>query len=564
MVGRFGLSFLLFIVLCNVFAVYYVSLEHYIYYWDYGVYFGWYQNYSQLLWSNPVSAVSLLFSSIYQDNYTFVFAFLLGVFSPVFGLSRLGYVLAVTNLFFIPATYALLRAFEAFIPGELLPYLKRYPFIPLSCVFFIPQFFITIVRGYADVFGLLPLNIVYFLYFKLEPRFWDNKKLVFVGVLLAFSTIYRRYFLFWVFAFVAVMFLKELVTGIKSGAFPSLKAHISTLKAPFVGLVVLSILLVVSTPVVFRWFQPGFADNYAAMKFHDNYFTEFHQIQTKVGSLVFYLAALGFIISLTYRSSRGKAVFLLFQTFLIFIMFYRFQVFDRNHMLMLLTPFVFFLSLSCLHVLSTAKTTGLKWGFASFFSIVLILNFAIVFVDGSESTISPYTMYFSSDRYRPLVRNDLDEIKRLVIYLDENVDDDEKIYVLASSIVLSGDIMERACKTYAVEGQKCVKYLHTFNWDLRDGFPYHFFQADYVVIPVAKDLNNIESKHKIVILLHELFLNQNVLGVHYERLDGESNLKQGVKVHVYRRLDDIPDKTKNQVLNRFQMFFPDNPKFKSP
>jgi hypothetical protein len=76
---------------------------------------------------------------------------------------------------------------------------------------------------------------------------------------------------------------------------------------------------------------------------------------------------------------------------------------------------------------------------------------------------------------------DMGEINYMVRILDNLAENDENlIYVLASSTILNDDILKH---TFLLNGYTSFNKIFTsFHFDKRDGFPQDFLYAKYIVI----------------------------------------------------------------------------------
>lgn len=557
-VSKKTISMLTLFLACNIFVVDYVLREDFIYFWDYGYFWGEYRMFSTLLENNPMGAFYDVIHTVYTSDYNHIWALFLGVFKSFFGVSRVGFILAITNIFALPTIYVMMKFFGDFIPKNLREIYVEYPFIPIFCAFLMPLFFIPIVRGYPDIFSVLVINIIFIMYFRVSFENHNYKKLALISVLLAFIVLFRRYYMFWTVSFLATIFLESIFRN--RNDFNSIKNDI--MKLAFMGFITFSIVILASIPVSMSWMQSDYAKIFSAMKGQDTHYSEFMRITGLIGYAVSVLAFLGFIISALNKSSRRISVFMFIQISIIFFMMFKIQDMDRHHMYMLVTPIIFYISVFCMYVLSKVRENILKVSFLFVFFIFLSLNFSIVFTDSLDSQIGEKYRLLSYARYRPLYRGDIPEIVELLKFLDVNSGENEYVYTISSSYVLSGSIMDRGCETYLPESKLCKKLFYTRDVDLRGSFPMYFFDAEYIVCPTTKQFHLKESGQQVVVLLHKLFLDEKGLGRYYDRMDAEFTLENGVIVHVYKKnVPAIPDEAKMDVLKAFERVYPDEPMF---
>src|SRR5262249_36185125 len=96
-------AFFIFLILANVFAAYFVAQEHYVYYWDWSGYWNTYLDISRSIVRHPITALRSLIGAVRSNDYNPLPVLPLVPFEWLFGTSRLTYILAITDLFLLPA-----------------------------------------------------------------------------------------------------------------------------------------------------------------------------------------------------------------------------------------------------------------------------------------------------------------------------------------------------------------------------------------------------------------------------------------------------------------------------
>jgi hypothetical protein len=110
------------------------------------------------------------------------------------------------------------------------------------------------------------------------------------------------------------------------------------------------------------------------------------------------------------------------------------------------------------------------------------------------------------------------------------------VYVLASSVQLNSDIVANGCH-YFEPGLASLeaKLLPTHHVDRRDGFPFQFFRAQYVVLTNPVGYHLAPENQRVIGLLAEELISGEHLGRSYKRLPFEFALDGGSKAYIYKR-----------------------------
>jgi hypothetical protein len=105
--------------------------------------------------------------------------------------------------------------------------------------------------------------------------------------------------------------------------------------------------------------------------------------------------------------------------------------------------------------------------------------------------------------------------------------------------------------------------LPGYHVDKRDGFPYHFFEAKYVIIgePIQYHLN--PNDQRVVGILGDQILQHKKIGSSYERLPFEFSLDNNVIVLIYEKKFPVRKADIEDLSELFISYYPDKkPKFK--
>jgi hypothetical protein len=159
----------------------------------------------------------------------------------------------------------------------------------------------------------------------------------------------------------------------------------------------------------------------------------------------------------------------------------------------------------------------------------------MVFVPETGNQSVVLNSIFPFVRHYPPIRHDLAEIDRMVNKLAAlTASDRGRVYVLASSLVLSDDVLRNAA--YQGHEQLQQKILLSSHVDKRDGFPSYLLSADYIVtaFPLQRHLR-AEDQQVVALPLMDIEQHRGI-GRSFERIEGPFSLEGGVKANIYKRI----------------------------
>ena len=173
---------IVFAVLANAFAAWFVSKEEYIYFWDYAEYWRNTSLMVQMLRRAPLRAATQLVYSIRHYDYNYLPAVPVAMPMMVFGEARLVYVLSIVIVFAVPAAIGLTAASKAIAKSAGCPQTESLSFLVPLVLFMFPPFWVPTLRGYPDIGGLVFVSAIMFLYFQ-QPSSWSTAKASEAGAL---------------------------------------------------------------------------------------------------------------------------------------------------------------------------------------------------------------------------------------------------------------------------------------------------------------------------------------------------------------------------------------------
>jgi len=543
-VGAFAAALAL-AVLANLFAAAYVSAEHYIYYWDFSLYWKKFGQLGQMLQTDIVGALVAVMRSIATENYTALPILPMAPFGLVFGDGRMSYILAIANIALLPSAVLIAWIVESRMQHRSW---VRF-FLCLTGVLCVHVLWAPTLRGFPDVLGVAIACIVLLAYFGKAPEDQKPMQLALIGLLLCLLILTRRWYLFWVVSFFPAAVIAYLAGSpreqINSKAFwGNCKALIIVAQACFVFLAVLA------APLVARMASTDYSTAYAAYRPDLANAGQMGQVVAHFGLALLAACTTGLVWLIKRPETRALGVFLVVQAGISLALFMRVQGLLGVQHFLLLAP---------------TLGVGLASAISAFWNARMHLAmraggigvlFCVV-VASSVAVLSPTPVasgpFLPVARYAPLVRPDLAEVERLMSAIEALKP--HRIYVAASSDVLNWDTLAVACRDR--HPALCSRVARTADIDARDGYPRGILNADLVVLASPTQYHVRPEDQQVVGLLARDVRQRQGIGSSFEALPGEFQLMRGVRAQIYRRVADTRDVDAKALSNELKRSYPD-------
>lgn len=550
----------LFLIAANFFAIYFIGKENTIYDWDAGHFWSKYMEISIRFYDNPLKAIKLTLGSMQHGEYSYFATFFLIPFALLFGIERLPYILSIVNIYGFLSALSFLFLFKRFsiiMHDDKPPYSAT--FITLFTFFAFPFIWTPILFGYVALGGFFMMCLILFLYFKFPLSGQRYKTLMIIGILLSVLVLFRRWYSCWAVSFLITLMINEMIFLYIDYGFDRKRLIVLAKKILFILLTAGIFYIIIAGPRFLEVLTKDYSPLVAAYNPY-NLQQHFSALFTRFGLFYITLTVLGLFISLYFKNSRKFASFLLIQWFITFVLFTRISYFAFHHYYLLQPTILLFILLFITELLLKIKSKGIKIITCSVYCLVSIAIFVVVFFPGASSYAKQAKGLFPQLQFYPMVREDIDEIKRMLNVLGNLLTDpNDRVYVLSGSERLNSDHFQKA--RLSLKGIPPVD-RHTFrthDLDLRDGFPSDLFKAKYVIVtdPVQCDLGC--KKQRVISVAAESILKGENMGSSYERLPYEFTLLKGMRAYIYKRDDSPVQADIKSLSDALRKYYPDNP-----
>lgn len=572
-----GLAVVLFGLISSIFVYFYVSDEHFIYYWDYVGY--WAQTrqiiHDTLQDHNFKAFVKFVFLSIRHSDYNLLPVVPVAILSWLLGsTSRVTYILITSLLYSTSVVYLfslLIKHFQSEYLSISTSNNRRWLPIGILTIALLPLFWAPILRGMPDVGGLGFIFGVYLLYFK------KNQKnilagAVSTGILLAILYLFRRWYLFWIISFFIAVTIDGLIASLsqKENRFHNLKAKAKYLAA---CLLMFSLLIFcIATPLVLKVLSTNYGDIYSAYKVGESQVSIAIDLFKDLGWIFDSISICAFCSVLFSPITRRIGLFFLIQEIFIISYFSSIQYFDIHHKYLVISGILPVIGIFILQLSQLPSRTKATVGLLTFVIIgaaQMFLSFDRQFSHMAEK-ISPFLSHQSlganatgDSPFYNLQRSDLPEFLRLLATIDrETANPKDSFYVLASSRFLNSALFQNADSSLHITFKSKSKLIETSNVDKRDGFPYAALsKATLIVVGIPIQYHLRPDDQTIIGYPVNEFIQGKGIAKAFIKLNYAFHLDSGVTVYLYKKSRPIQPKDFEQIKERLRARYPNCDKY---
>ena len=535
------------IIIANIIVANYVNSEQTIYYWDTSAY-----------WKNSIDLINT-FSQSKSEAFTIIAKSLntdynllpivpLLPFLAIFGTSRLAYVLIVFNLYILPFAFFMTKTVKALFNKKHL-HIKTWLYPVIFSIFLLsPATLIPVLNGRPDAICLLIISLILYLLAKTRLKYISNYFIL--GFLTFLLIVSRRYFCFWAISLYIAILVAKFISYLHSYRLSKtcLNKTIKVVIKLFAsGTLILGLMLVFVHSLLVRYLSGGYGDAYSAYMLGD-FFNQIKLFIQYYGLIFLALVVAGIIIVYTkYRKSAISEFtnICLIASILSFLLFTRVQTLGDQHMYIFVPFFTFSIAALTvkLHTLKRAKAIAI-------FPAIIVLFLSLYSFNGTRTDNCSSLCYIAgiSEAIRPSHRQDIDSLNALSQNLTSLMSAKDYVYILSSSDTFNDDILRNLnLPTYPNFNLSSVMHV-----DKRDGFPFYFFDANYVIVADPTQTHLADGSQDVIVYLAEQILSgraTNLKLINIYQLDNDVAIKLYHKESKYS--DDFLKETKVYFQNKY-------------
>jgi hypothetical protein len=517
------------LLLSNGLLYLYLTQERTVYSWDFSIYeFKFIEAVRNIRIGLQPLLTSLL-GSIHNSDSNQIVPTLISPIGLFLEPTRPVYLFTILNLLAFPALAVLGWVFVRMLgPNRSI----LWALLPSLVALLNPYFWIPLLQGYYDISLWIVLLVVWHCMAREDGR-PNHPSPMATGVLLSLLPLLRRWAGFWAAGFLEAVALLWLLARLRSR-----EPYRDLRWIAQCGLCAFAIIILTT-----NWWANGisvkFYDSFQAYKFGMSSPSLFLRALSDHGWITCAFAAMGAAWAAREPLLRGFVALSLLQSFLALIHFSSVQV-VAPHQQTLFTLFLVLLQSFFAWFLWASKwKTGVKWALTGFFTLNLLVNFMQPLFPRASLELK-WGRLWAEARHPPQKRGDLDEIQRLIRYLGSLPSTSGSIYVLASSTALNSGTFQNAGHYLGfADNGLCSRIYSTFDLDLRDGFPWPLFRADYVLVAEPIQCMLPENHQLVVSAPAAQMLSGQGIGRAFRRLPEGFQFDGGITVRVFQRVGKI-------------------------
>ena len=497
--------------------------------------------------TRPIQALRDLRDTINYTDYNNFLPMLMTLPMHIFGKSFMSYAFFVWIMFGLPAIFFAAATFKTFLERS---GVKIFPVSMLMALLMLyPVTEIPVLVGYANISILLLGSLILAMLLSLDRSKIEIKPLILIALLCVLAVFQARTAAYMIFSLFTGYTVYILVVGVIERTI--LRDLLVILpKFAIIGLTGLIMTLPLFYPFIKHALTYDIGTAYSAYQRGYSFIDRFQNHTWYLGYLPYIMFVAGAILSFFSRKTLPWAAFFLTWAITSPILICRVQLMDRQHYYTMILPFVFLIALLINFALSKDK---------KIVGIGLIFLLTVNFLQTFGATFNTRG-YFTCPFVTP-VRHDVDDLKKFAADMNKlTVGTEKKIYSFADSGIYNCHTLK---KIYMPENREAIPNLmYNFEIDLRDGFPTHFFDADYVIVNDPIQIHLLDKDQQIVVKLSDLITKYSPISTHFRKIKEYTFNAAGepVKFNVYEKIAPFKRSDIDFVEKIFVKLYPDHDK----
>lgn len=507
------------ILLLYIFYFYSILTRKFIYYWDYSCYYDIQLDLIGTFENGLISGIKRFVGSTWSGEYGYFLNFFPQTIFNFTNKSINSYLISLV-LTFIPY---IVISYSILIKRVIILFkIKQKGVFPvlLSLLLFIPNLHISLIYGQPDVFGTIFIFLILSLTIDYNFKKIEYDRLTLLLITTFFLTITRRWYIYWILSFYICYVITIIINNKKN-----LKIIIKNILKYLI--VIIIFYLITLYPFIKNILLNNYQNSYS---FYSNggLITELYFQINHLGYLLFILIIGGIIYGIREKSYRKHSLIMLFTYILIIILFTRTQSMGLHHSLLLVPTYLYFIMMIIVCSFNNKKSI----------SKILISTITIIFITNTIfSYIKIDSKLFSDINLKVEDEINYNEIKKVVTWLENNLDDNNTAYMITHNSMFNPDKL-RNFKTPISTVKKYLPYgsaiigIHKF--------PTELFSSQYIITTTPFENTSIEYKYNNVL--------QELVNAGIFKKKKEFKMKNNYQMIIYERVKKYSVSEKEKYL----------------
>ncbi len=558
-VGWITLALVVLVVLVLI-AIRFVASEHTLYHADQVAYWEFSRGLAAELESEPWVAAQRVAWSVAHADLNLLPALPIALTMTAVGDSRTAYVAAVMSINGMAVIMMLLVAVRWGSPDAFRPSAWTVVAATATAVLLFPALWRPVFIGYLGLGGVALGVAIFTLYLRADPQSMRWQQLVLIGFLVSMVALYRRWYGFWALAF-CLLVLVEAVWRLWNGRRSGRKGLRQAVRAPvIIGVSTAATLLLLAAPLVVHRLTPGYAQEFSAYARSAGLAGRVSELVREFGLIPLALTVAATLFLAWQRPTRRIGMLIPLQMVATHLLMVRLQGHGPHHWYLYLAGALMLVGLAVVRALSYLDTARARTAAVIGLLGVGLVVTGSVFADRFLRVADLLGPLVPRHRVRPLQRQDLAEVHRLLGFLDEQLDRrDGYIYVLGSTGTLSDQSLAFANRSLGTTFRSPASILQSAHVDRRDGFPRMLLEATYVVVPQPTQNDIAAREQQVVVIPTESFVRGGDFSRAFRRLPVEFLLEGDVRVWVFERERETTAEELAELSAQLRSAYPDRP-----
>lgn len=525
-----------------IFGILYVYNEDNVYIYDYIGYQLRWKELSGKLSIDFLDGIKYLFLTIKTLDYnSFPIFFLFPVYI-ILGYSRLYYILSMIFIYLVPFFFIVSKYFYDKVISH-----KNDYFLFITLIIFIftfSSFWGPLLRGYPDIFGIIPLFI---LFYRLNP-YDENisyKDLIINGLLIYLSFLIRRWYAYSIISSFVSLFLISFVRIIKSKNY---KLFFILIKNLFVtGITSLLFVIIFQFSLMINILKTSYSNAYSA--YQVDFVTHIISFVSEYSYFLLFFLLISIIVTIINKKYIFKVFYSLLNMILFVLLFTRVQGIGMQHYLGISLYFCIICCYGIIQIYELIKLKKVGYFFLISISFISMLNFSTTFIFRDK-----YVKFLTQDRkYYKFRYQNYDELLRFNTDLSEVLSKD---YGYVSFFASNDNISDSLLETMGSDIVRS-RIFYTSNIDLRDGINFNSLLYKYVVVSDVPQAGTSIDGQQVLVYPNNLIINSLGIGKNYERVLGPYTIQDNVNIYLYKKVSNFSPQDIESYLNYFYFLYPE-------
>jgi len=476
------------------------------------------------------------------------------------GDSRSAYVASVMSVYGLAVVAALLLAVRWGSADGLRPAAWGVVGATATAVLLFPALWRPVLIGYLGLGGVALGLAIFTLYLRADPLSIRWQQLVLIGFLTSMVALFRRWYGFWAVAFCAIVLLDgvwRLWKGRPSGRRELWRA----LRAPLiVGASAAATLMVLAAPLLVHRLTPGYGQEFVAYARSAGIAGRITELVREFGLIPLALTTLAAVSLAWDRSTRRLGTLVPVQMAVTYLLMVRLQGHGPHHWYLYLPGALLLVGLAAVRTLSRLDTARARGTVAIGLVAIGLVVTGSVYAEWFRPIADVMGPLVPRHRVRPLQRQDLAEVHRLLAFLDGQIARREGyVYVLGSTGTLSDQSLAFANRSLGTAFRSPALILQSAHVDRRDGFPRSLLEATYVVVPQPVQNDMAAREQQVLVVPTDSFVRGENVARAFRRLPVEFLLEGGVRVWVFERVRNVSSDEVAELSALLRSAYPERP-----